>query len=466
MGSITVYFKPLDYAGDDTYKHEYIVWTSDNGDQFFLRGGPTHFGPSNNDGGGSGSSGVGIGGGGVDLPFRSVRVDYGPYNANTTRDYVKPGTEPGQVIITGSDKVLSGYYAAMVAEGNKINQQNIGYAFGGPNSNTVATSLLQAAGLPQPKGNGLNGPDPAPGADMSFITGQYNAETGYLELGENALNRGGDDIENFLKRGGTDIVAHLRTLAKQARAEARSKPVSDAMKIYERVQAMIRNQQKYPYAPMPRSIGPRSKSSPNATHEAAAGVDMAPWRQALKVPEALLRFHKMVQDAAARLPAYAKATDLVANKSLKYLNVISTIPSIAPRGHHSSIDLPHKNDFDHPAMEPPQMLRNTAAAHNLLARNRFGPALPSQAPIRQRTYPEATLHRQLANPRVNSGAEQTSTAPLQQNSYHTMNDLDFEERVKQAMERIFNREARLPPRGATGFDPYLSPAWPGRKLPN
>jgi hypothetical protein len=29
-----------------------------------------------------------------------------------------------------------------------------------------------------------------------------------------------------------------------------------------------------------------------------------------------------------------------------------------------------------------------------------------------------------------------------------------------------NRQARLPPSGYTGFDPWLSPAWPGRKLPN
>jgi hypothetical protein len=34
------------------------------------------------------------------------------------------------------------------------------------------------------------------------------------------------------------------------------------------------------------------------------------------------------------------------------------------------------------------------------------------------------------------------------------------------LENFFNRQARLPPSGYTGFDPWLSPAWPGRKLPN
>jgi hypothetical protein len=34
------------------------------------------------------------------------------------------------------------------------------------------------------------------------------------------------------------------------------------------------------------------------------------------------------------------------------------------------------------------------------------------------------------------------------------------------MEDHLNRQARLPSSGYTGFDPWLSPAWPGRKLPN
>jgi hypothetical protein len=34
------------------------------------------------------------------------------------------------------------------------------------------------------------------------------------------------------------------------------------------------------------------------------------------------------------------------------------------------------------------------------------------------------------------------------------------------LEDYLNRQARLPPRGATGFDPRLSPAWAGLKLPN
>ncbi len=38
--------------------------------------------------------------------------------------------------------------------------------------------------------------------------------------------------------------------------------------------------------------------------------------------------------------------------------------------------------------------------------------------------------------------------------------------LSNALADLLNREARLPPSGATGFDPRLSPAWPGLKLPN
>ena len=38
--------------------------------------------------------------------------------------------------------------------------------------------------------------------------------------------------------------------------------------------------------------------------------------------------------------------------------------------------------------------------------------------------------------------------------------------LKQEISDLLNRQARLPPAGATGFDPRLSPAWAGVKLPS
>ena len=40
-----------------------------------------------------------------------------------------------------------------------------------------------------------------------------------------------------------------------------------------------------------------------------------------------------------------------------------------------------------------------------------------------------------------------------------------EQRLDRVLSDFFDRQSRLPPSGATGFDPRLSPAWPGLKLP-
>ncbi len=38
-------------------------------------------------------------------------------------------------------------------------------------------------------------------------------------------------------------------------------------------------------------------------------------------------------------------------------------------------------------------------------------------------------------------------------------------RMGHVLAALLDREARLPPSGATGFDPRLTPAWAGQKLP-
>jgi hypothetical protein len=37
--------------------------------------------------------------------------------------------------------------------------------------------------------------------------------------------------------------------------------------------------------------------------------------------------------------------------------------------------------------------------------------------------------------------------------------------LKLALQDYFDQQARLPPNGATGFDPRLTPAWPALQLP-
>jgi hypothetical protein len=184
MGKIEVYYKKLDYLDDDTYFHEFIVWTPDKGPAQFIRGGPN----SREDlgsGSGGGSSGSAVAKKGPNVPFGAIRVDTDVYEKSTTKDWVKAGLDPSQIIITGSDQQLSPYWQKMVSEGATINNENIGYAFAGPNSNTVVITLLEAAGLPRPKGDRLDGVTPAPGADMSLMGQHYSAGHGYDELAAN-----------------------------------------------------------------------------------------------------------------------------------------------------------------------------------------------------------------------------------------------------------------------------------------
>lgn len=221
MGKIEVYFKNLNYADDKAYYHEFVVWTPDKGLPQFIRGGPkANEGLGSGSGGGSGSAGSAGAKDGVNVPFGSILVINGTYDKKHAQDWAKPGADPSQIILTGSDQKLEPFWQKMVVEGQKINRANIAYAFGGPNSNTVATTLLQAAGLPQPKGNGLNGPTPAPGEDMSLLGQHYSARRGYLELTENAAVRGSGDIEH-------DLGALLNGFhaALKAAAEKRTAPV-------------------------------------------------------------------------------------------------------------------------------------------------------------------------------------------------------------------------------------------------
>jgi hypothetical protein len=37
--------------------------------------------------------------------------------------------------------------------------------------------------------------------------------------------------------------------------------------------------------------------------------------------------------------------------------------------------------------------------------------------------------------------------------------------LRGALEELLDRQSRLPPSGASAFDPLLTPAWPGLQLP-
>jgi hypothetical protein len=88
--------------------------------------------------------------------------------------------------------------------------------------------------------------------------------------------------------------------------------------------------------------------------------------------------------------------------------------------------------------------------------------LPSIAPMgragTQNQNDRATVERKL---RAEINVEPASMGPKV-----SPHPVVSQARQSDALADLLNREARLPPSGTTGFDPRLSPAWPGLKLPN
>ncbi len=111
--------------------HLFIVWTGEDGKELFLRGGPGNpkLGPVDQD----------------SMGFGAIQCTWGPYVPGSI-DY-NPGAK--------SVRVGVGYrkesYDRMVRVCQTINFMGIGYRATGPNSNSVARTLLTVLGIPPKK---------------------------------------------------------------------------------------------------------------------------------------------------------------------------------------------------------------------------------------------------------------------------------------------------------------------------
>jgi hypothetical protein len=87
--------------------------------------------------------------------------------------------------------------------------------------------------------------------------------------------------------------------------------------------------------------------------------------------------------------------------------------------------------------------------------------LPSIAPIGRRDGGAHSTERQMSH----------KSDPVSSNgSQHSARHVPAEQKLDPLklggmLEELLTRQARLPPSGATAFDPRLTPAWPGLKLP-
>lgn len=151
LEKIEVRYKEILYPGSGIY-HKYIIYTDNNGDKWYARGGPER------------GDGYAERGGTVDPwhddalnlePFGNIVTETGAYvNDPSTPDWDDPlvnGLDPSETIAEDAD--LSAEWADIVAAMNDIANENHTYYVGGMsgrNSNSVVDTALDRAGLPQP----------------------------------------------------------------------------------------------------------------------------------------------------------------------------------------------------------------------------------------------------------------------------------------------------------------------------
>lgn len=111
--------------------HLFIVWKKEDGSEVFLRGGPgnPNLGPVDED----------------LLGFKAIHCLWGPYVPGTI-DYAPHAQSATAAVGYGQES-----YEKMVRACRTINFMGIGYRPTGPNSNTVARTLLAVLGVPAKK---------------------------------------------------------------------------------------------------------------------------------------------------------------------------------------------------------------------------------------------------------------------------------------------------------------------------
>lgn len=156
------------------YSHAFIVYTNDEGQEFFLRGGPdggngvgssrtageiTGGGSANPSGSSDRSNGSSnpsrTGDSSFGRPYGNIATDYGAFVSGSTYDYGRPGTV-SIVVAEGED--LSDVYEQLKVQADKIEDAGIRYNPLGPNSNSTVATILDNVGIEPRLPPGVNAP--------------------------------------------------------------------------------------------------------------------------------------------------------------------------------------------------------------------------------------------------------------------------------------------------------------------
>ena len=163
--TIEVGYKPAIIDGVTVY-HKYILYTNNQGEQFYSRGGPGYFGPGSVQGGSEEAS--------FSPTWGNIKTESGKYEVGTpdwdpARDPYNPDTTDSpdfrEPIKTGND--LSSDWGKIKDAMKDIDLEDHPYFPELSNSNTSVDNALKRSGLPQPVHDGI-GPNWSPASGNDF----------------------------------------------------------------------------------------------------------------------------------------------------------------------------------------------------------------------------------------------------------------------------------------------------------
>jgi hypothetical protein len=393
---------------------------------------------------------------------------------------------------------MVGYMTSKYNRGDSYGSDGIAYSVTGPNSNSVATTALQHAGLPLPDGTGLNQKYPAPGSDVPLAPASDGTIL-HRDLGAagNLFQRNLTAVENNIAALGSDLahdlsaVTNFATSASQTiinrlrdgqsastytpvpgqspvdqlrahKAQAQNAPAHPLSPAMQARQAILRTlpTQMPSFAPIPGggtyTPPPRGRAA-DLMMDSAGGANTLP-RQLTAALEQAARagtpltpddVQKLARQLSAANPQHPMLREVASGPALAAARqaLIAAAGGTASAGTVSATAL------------APGARRFAAAARNAASQTGLSMDAGNAAASQNSSFETpATL---APTPLADTASEATGFAPLATAAGAARSQRAFED----AISAFFTRQARLPPNSGAAFDPLCTPAWPAWKFP-
>ncbi len=328
-----------------------------------------------------------------------------------------------------------------------------------------AAAEAGAAAAWKSRGKGITGDDVLNAPSLVGKLGFVEGEIGLQHAMKFAMAFYGSVKRAAAALEGKSVLERLRHYAAQARADAARKPLTPAMQLHRNLMNLIQHQRSY--APVPNGGGGPARPAagdkgawaapqPAAGHPAAVSPRMDATLQKLSPAQA------QASNAHGAGAAPAAAASGGPFQLAEMMQIIGAEPPGLPPGFFKAI-----------ANSPAAMASRFAAIG--LASSHLPSIAPRMAPpgrpaaAQGGMTDEGAAARGAANgvtgPRFAAratGGEVDTGATAATNPAASA---EHRKALKLALQEYFDQQSRLPPNGATGFDPRLTPAWPALQLP-